>query len=61
MKRFDKKFRLYLKKLKVEMELLKSYVDDVTEIGKALDPGVRFDEEKMKMVIVEDLIKGAPL
>ena len=37
MKRFGKKFRATLKKLKVEVELVRSYVDDVTEIAKALD------------------------
>ena len=38
------------KKLKVEVELVRRYVDDVTEITKALDPDVRFDESQMKMV-----------
>ena len=44
MKRFGKKFRSTLRKLEVEVELVRNYVDDVTEIAKALDPGVRFDE-----------------
>ena len=39
------------------MELVKSYVDDVTKIVKALDHGVRFEEETMKIVIVEELTK----
>ena len=34
-----------------------TYVDDVTKIGKALNYRVRFDEENMKIVIVEELIK----
>ena len=55
MKRFGKKFRATLKKLKVEVELVRSYVDDVTEIAKALDPGVRFDESQMKMVKIIEL------
>ena len=45
MKRFGKKFRLTLKRLKVEVELVRSYVDDVTEIAKAIDPGLRFYEK----------------
>ena len=44
-----------MKKLKVEVELVRSYVDDVTEVAKALDPGVRFDESKMKMVKIIEL------
>ena len=36
MKRFGKKFRQVLKELKSEVELVKSYVDDVTEVAKAL-------------------------
>ena len=58
MKRFGKKFRVLLKKLKVEVELLKSYVDDVTNAAKSLDKGVRFDENKMKMVRIEELVEG---
>ena len=57
MKRFGKKFRQVLKKLKIEVELVKSYVDDVTEIAKAIDPGVRFDETKLKMVRIEELVE----
>ena len=33
------------------------FVDDVTEAAKALDPGVRFDETKMKMVRIEELVE----
>ena len=58
MKRFGKKFRLTLKKLKVEVELVRSYVDDVTEIAKAIDPGVRFDETKSKMVKIAELVES---
>ena len=58
MKRFGKKFRSILQKLKIELELFKSYVDDVTEIAIALDPGVRFDQTKMKMVKSEELVES---
>ena len=58
MKRFGKKFRSTLRKLEVEVELVRNYVDDVTEIAKALDPGVRFDEEKMKMVRKAELVES---
>ena len=55
MKRFDKKFKALLKKLKIELELYERYVDDVTEAMVALDPGVRFDEQKRKMIRVKEL------
>ena len=58
MKRWGKIFRATLKKLKLEVELVKSFVDDVTKIAAALDPGVRFDESKMKMVKYEHLVEG---
>merc|ERR1712055_275076 len=58
MKRFGKKFRATLRKLEVEVELVRSYVDDVTEIAKALDPGVRFDVEKMKMLRKAELVES---
>ena len=58
MKRFGKKFRSTLRKLEVEVELVRSYVDDVTEIAKALDPGVRFDETRMKMVRIPELVES---
>ena len=35
MKRFATKFEALLVKLKIELELLKSYVDDVTEMLRA--------------------------
>ena len=58
MKRFDKKNLSLLKKLKVETEMSKTYVDDNTVALKALDAGVRFDAEKIKMVVVPDLVEG---
>ena len=58
MKRFDKKNLILLKKLKVETEMSKTYVDDNTVAMKALDPGVRFDAEKVKMVVMPDLIQS---
>ena len=50
MKRFDRKNLSLLKKLKIETEMSKTYVDDNTVALKALDPGVRFDAEKIRMV-----------
>ena len=58
MKRFDKKNLSLLKKLKVETEMSKTYVDDNTVAMKALDLGVRFDAEKIKMVVVEELVES---
>ena len=58
MKRWGKKFSALLIKLKITLELLKSYVDDVTKIAIALDPGVRFDKTKMKMVKMEELVES---
>ena len=50
MKRFDKKNNIVLKKLKIETEMSKTYVDDNTVALKSLDPGVRFDSVGMKIV-----------
>ena len=50
MKRFDKKNLSLLKKLKVETEMSKTYIDDNTVAMKSLDAGVRFDAERMNMV-----------
>ena len=47
MKRFDRKFVALLKKLKVEHELYKRYVDDILAALAGLDPGVRWDGSKM--------------
>ena len=55
LKRFDKKYKSLLRKLKIEIEVYERYVDDVTECVVELDPGVRFDPEKCKMVKVEEL------
>ena len=55
LKRFDKKYKSLLRKLKIEIELYERYVDDVTEGLVELDPGVRFDPEKCKMVKVKEL------
>ena len=58
MKRFDKKNLSLLKKLKVETEMSRTYVDDNTVAMKALDAGVRFDAEKIKMSVVEELVES---
>ena len=58
MKRFDKKNSSLLKKLEVETEMSKTYVDDNTVALKALDPGIRLDAEKIKMVVVTDLVES---
>ena len=55
LKRFDKKYKSLLRKLKVEVDLYDRYVDDVTEAMVALDPWVRFDLEKIKMVKIKEL------
>ena len=47
MKRFDKKNLSLLKKLKVETEMSKTYIDDNTVAMKSVDAGVRFDAERM--------------
>ena len=47
MKRFDRKFVALLKKLKVEHELYKRYVDDILAALAGLGPGVRWDGSKM--------------
>ena len=47
MKRFDRKFLALLKKLKVEHELYKRYVDDILAALASLDPGVRWNGIKM--------------
>ena len=57
MKRFFKKFRVVLQKLEVETMLGSNYVDDVTDVLFALDPGVRFDQTKNRMVRVEELVE----
>ena len=36
----------------------KTYVDDNTVALKALDPGIRLDAEKIKMVVVTDLVES---
>ena len=38
-----------LKKLKVETEMSKTYIDDNTVAMKSVDAGVRFDAERMNM------------
>ena len=54
MKRFDKKYLNLLKKLGIENELYERYVDDETDILVAVDPGVRFDGEKLEKI--EELV-----
>ena len=58
MKRFDKKNNTLLKKLKIKTELSKTFVDDNMTALKALDPGVRFDEDKVKMVMIPELVES---
>ena len=55
MKRFDRKFLLKLKKLKIELDLYKRYVDDVTAALASLQPGMRFEENKM--ILRQDLVE----
>ena len=55
LKRFDNNYKSLLRKLKIEIDLYDRCVDDVTEALVALDPGVRFDSEKMKFVEIKEL------
>ena len=55
-KRFSRKFKLKLSKLKIETELMKNYVDDFLVALKGLDPGVRYDVASMKIIRVEELV-----
>ena len=55
-KRFSRKFLTTLQKLKIEIELIKNYVDDFTNLLASLAPGIRFDKDKMKMIVVEELV-----
>ena len=61
MKRFFKRFKVKMKKLQIETMLAKNYVDDVTDVLVALDPGVRFDKDANKMVKVEELVEADQL
>ena len=54
-KRFDRNFFLKLKKLKIELDLYKHYVDDVTAALASLDPGMKFQDNKM--ILRQDLIE----
>ena len=56
MKRFDRKFKAMLVKLKIEVDLYRRYVDDITASLISLDPGVRFEGGKMvfKRGLVEE-------
>ena len=47
-----------LKKLKVETEISKTYIDDNTVAMKSVDAGVRFDAERMKMVVVPQFVES---
>ena len=57
MKRFNRKFKEKLIKLEIKTELVENYVDDVTEALVSLDPGVRYDEAKKKMVKRHNLVE----
>ena len=54
MKRHDKKYRAKLAALGLESEDFARYVDDETEVLAAVEPGVRFDGEKL--VKMEELV-----
>ena len=47
-----------LKKLKVETEMSKTYIDDNTVAMISLDAGVRFDAERMNMVVVPEFVES---
>ena len=47
-----------LKKLKVETEMSKTYIDDHTVAMKSFDAGVRFDAERMNMVVVPEFVES---
>ena len=55
---FDKKNNTLLKKLKIETEMSRTYVDDNTVALKGLDPGVRFDPAGFKVVIKPELVES---
>ena len=50
-----------MKKFKLNIEVGKSYVDDVTKIAAALDPGVRFVESKIMIVKHKHLVESDKL
>ena len=54
MKRHSKKYLKKLDELGLKNELFEVYVDDTTDVLVALDPGVKFDGEKL--VKVEDKV-----
>ena len=58
MKRFDRKFKALFKKLKIEIELYRRFVDDITAALKALDAGGRFNEDEMRMEKNHELEKS---
>ena len=49
-----------LKKLKVETEMSKTYIDDNTVAMKSVDAGVRFDAERMNMAEFVESDKEIP-
>ena len=55
MKRHDRKYLKLLATLGLEVELFDIYVDDETEALVAVDPGVRFDREKL--FVQEDMVE----
>ena len=57
-KRFERKNNILLKKLKIEKEVFKTYVDDNMTALKVLDPGVRYDPDQNKMVIKPELVES---
>ena len=62
LKRFDRKFLAKTGKLKVELDLYKRYVDDVTAVLASLDPGVRYKDGKMvkkQELVAQDEVVGA--
>ena len=55
MKRHSLKYLKLLEKVELKNELLETYVDDTIDVVAAIDPGVRFDGEKL--VKKEELIE----
>ena len=62
LKRFDRKFLAKICKLKIELDLYKRYMDDVSTALASLDPGVRYQGGKMirmQELVAQDEMVGA--
>ena len=55
MKRHDRKYLETVAALGLETEDFKRYVDDETEVMASVDPGVRFDGERLRKI--EELVE----